>query len=755
MEPTAAQAKQRSGSLWRLWPMWMFIVVALLFDLFSTPLVLQFQSSGPLNRNLVICLVIGSVIGQACIICLLGGLWGRSWLSGYMLAVALATIGTFLFMLGEELTYRSQFDLSRRLIPIFAGTLVVPAFVLAGVSPMLFFRGRYGWRLTRRNEEGNKAQNWGVEELLIGTAVTAAAINVATSASKILQVPPYQILMGLGIFSLVIAAASLMGVIPAVWILFRIDDRKRRIAFLGLMIGVTILLTVITTVLVNVVIQASSSAAPGRGTVPPLSEAVLYALGLSIFSAIMCLAGMTAIKLSGYQLFRSIQASAVSANAKIAHPSPLIDAEPLKAVRIDRNAIVHRSMAGLILGVAFLVNIATSSLVQSRVSGVAELQKQALALGLQGSLRIDSNNDPVEIRLAPYRTLDDLAGNTSLEKVYSLSLANCRFVDDDIPKLTRFKALRILELEGTQITNEGLTKLANHQIEQIGLARTNITYAGFEGFLQRTTARVFDIRELEIYCHQLAEMKSLSKIGGLRLGPAQVDNAGLSKLLTTIAKLTDLDVTDCEIDETAFSVSKSRSYGKLVLDGTKVTDVKFASMLSTLSCRELSLSRTALTDAILPSLALAKGVTGLKLGETNITEAGLSAAQIQNLTKLALNGKHFTGECFSDWHPSALGNLDLSHSGVTDQALRHLAALPSIRLLNLANTKITDTGLAQISGISSYAIDLRGTKVTAAGLCDHKIAGRNIYIDLNQFTPEEIRRISNNVRLTLGRQFPW
>jgi len=186
-----------------------------------------------------------------------------------------------------------------------------------------------------------------------------------------------------------------------------------------------------------------------------------------------------------------------------------------------------------------------------------------------------------------------------------------------------------------------------------------------------------------------------------------------------------------------------------------MSDAPFSALLSSLNCFKLSINRTALTDNILPSLALATRVQGLQLGETRITERGLANAQIQHLTRLSLNGKQFTGECFSAWRPSLLISLDLSNSSVTDQTLANVVSLPALAFLNLANTGITDAGLAMITKTQIYAIDLRGTKVTAAGLCDSKISGKEIFLDINQFTSEEVRRIRKNSKVYLGQEFPW
>ena len=84
-----------------------------------------------------------------------------------------------------------------------------------------------------------------------------------------------------------------------------------------------------------------------------------------------------------------------------------------------------------------------------------------------------------------------------------------------------------------------------------------------------------------------------------------------------------------------------------------------------------------------------------------------------------------------------------------------MVSLPSLQVLNLANTDITDAALVLIAKTKTYSIDLRGTKVTASGLCGSNISSGQIFLDINQFTPEEVRRIRAITNVVLGQQFPW
>ena len=66
---------------------------------------------------------------------------------------------------------------------------------------------------------------------------------------------------------------------------------------------------------------------------------------------------------------------------------------------------------------------------------------------------------------------------------------------------------------------------------------------------------------------------------------------------------------------------------------------------------------------------------------------------------------------------AALTELDLRGAPITDDDLRHLAALPSLESLSLHGTPITDAGLAHLGDLVRLrSVVLRGTQVTGTGI---------------------------------------
>jgi Leucine-rich repeat (LRR) protein len=61
--------------------------------------------------------------------------------------------------------------------------------------------------------------------------------------------------------------------------------------------------------------------------------------------------------------------------------------------------------------------------------------------------------------------------------------------------------------------------------------------------------------------------------------------------------------------------------------------------------------------------------------------------------------------------------LNLESTRVTDASLAHLAKLPNLQVLVLAQTSITDAGMVHLAQLTNLEeLHLAGTKVTDAGL---------------------------------------
>ena len=62
-------------------------------------------------------------------------------------------------------------------------------------------------------------------------------------------------------------------------------------------------------------------------------------------------------------------------------------------------------------------------------------------------------------------------------------------------------------------------------------------------------------------------------------------------------------------------------------------------------------------------------------------------------------------------------SLNLRHSRVTDEELKHLNTLPALERLNLGDTQVTDEGLRHLEGLQALrGLNLTDTQITDEGL---------------------------------------
>jgi hypothetical protein len=98
--------------------------------------------------------------------------------------------------------------------------LSLPLVALAIQSPLWFSRNYLGWRLTRSNQSNESARPLSIGDYLMGTAVTAVSVTFARMAPPSNWIFPGYWAVWAIVFACV-AAASLLGVLPAMVLLLR------------------------------------------------------------------------------------------------------------------------------------------------------------------------------------------------------------------------------------------------------------------------------------------------------------------------------------------------------------------------------------------------------------------------------------------------------------------------------------------------------------------------------------------------------
>jgi hypothetical protein len=133
--------------------------------------------------------------------------------------------------------------------------------------------------------------------------------------------------------------------------------------------------------------------------------------------------------------------------------------------------------------------------------------------------------------------------------------------------------------------------------------------------------------------------------------------------------------------------------------------------------RELDLRGVEIMDADLEHLESLPSLRHLALRGTAVTDEGLvHLAGLEQLQHLELRGTKVAGSGFGHL-PSGLETLDLTDTGVTEDALHRLPALPSLRALDLNRLALGDSAcdaLGRFPGLRHVELD--GTGISDDGL---------------------------------------
>jgi len=248
-------------------------------------------------------------------------------------------------------------------------------------------------------------------------------------------------------------------------------------------------------------------------------------------------------------------------------------------------------------------------------------------------------------------------------RVTGVDLRATWVTDSDLLQLARLNHLTHLDLSLTRITDHGLQQLK----EAPGIADLNLYYAE------------------QITDEGLAAVKAWKKLKRLNLRGTKVTDTTLEH----ISQVTTLEALDVGF--------------------AQITDVGLDRLSSLPNLRELAIGGNKLTDVGLQTLRQLPGLTSLDLGgsqrtdsglwSVSLTELGLGAlTTLRGLRELRLDGMPVSARWLEKLKP--LDKLErLSLQGcrrLGDDAALVLASWPSLRVLDLKGTAVTEKGLADL-----------------------------------------------------------
>jgi hypothetical protein len=339
--------------------------------------------------------------------------------------------------------------------------------------------------------------------------------------------------------------------------------------------------------------------------------------------------------------------------------------------------------------------------------------------------------DPPQTAIA--RSLEAIGGQVVRGpggNIVEVSLAGKWASDNDIERIVQLKELRRLDLSFTYVTDAGIERLQqlpqleeltlnavealtdaaasylrmNRSLRKLVLRGTDITDVGMPYLASLTGLKSLDLSHTMIGDVGLESLPALSELEELNLGGTRITGINLNflKLLPKLKKL-------------SFSGIQRRNAGACWTPLITDLDLDTISRLAGLEDLNLgigvSLGRTGvpvgagncrvtggiqLTDLGVGKLARLTRLRRLDISGAKITAAGLKVLKdLPQLERLSLwNCTALDDSAASEWAAfSKLANLDLSYTSSGDGTLKSLAALPTLKLLYLTDTKVTPAAL--------------------------------------------------------------
>lgn len=362
-----------------------------------------------------------------------------------------------------------------------------------------------------------------------------------------------------------------------------------------------------------------------------------------------------------------------------------------------------------------------------------------------------------EIMLSAYKVKDQGFGVgdealrilSQLPDLERITLRSTKITDTGVGYLDRLQSLKCLQIEGTAVTNVGLSKLSGlSRLEVLSLGAydegADITDDGLIHIGALTNLKHLSLSGTKITDQGLVHLKSLKHLEDLNLEATQVTEGGLALLepldaLQELRLYTRSSVTDVG----AAHLAKLKSL-RIITDNLDVTD-RGVALLATLPHLERLSLKDRVTDASLEHLAQVKSLKWLHLQGCPITDKGLAAlASLSNLEFLQISRTHVTGDGLSQLvglpnltilmvdfgdrdsqpaglqpHLRAIGKLKqlkdlrIRGDGLTSRDLQDLTSLRAVEKLDV-DLPVDDEGAVHLAGLDQ----MRGLQISQGVLTD-------------------------------------
>jgi len=276
-------------------------------------------------------------------------------------------------------------------------------------------------------------------------------------------------------------------------------------------------------------------------------------------------------------------------------------------------------------------------------------------------------------------TIHAIAARADLEEV---DLADTPVDDASAAALAGAPRMRILRLDGTPITDAALATAPGAALAELYVSRTMVGDRG------------------------LAILDGVPHLAALGLGHTQIGDATFDRI-AKLGELHTLVLSDVRVEAQALAkLAALHGLERLYLDQTRAGDVTLA-VLAPLhdALRVLHLEGSDVSEDGLAALRAFTELDELTIGDTRMHAGVADLAAWPRLRTLSLVGLDLTDKAMPQLaaRPS-LVVLDLSATEVRDPS--PLTALPHLRTLGVAQTKLSAAGAAAVKRLAARGVEI-------------------------------------------------
>ena len=630
--------------------------------------------------------MIGTILGQIVFYFVIAGLYGASWLDGFLVSCLFVTIAVALFIATV---------IRENSANAYASLLVLPAAIAVGAGPLLLMRHFFGWRLIA---EARPRLPSTLTNMFVGTLMVGALLMTIRGPEVIWEFEGSDYWMGAGIALTCLLLFGLVCAVPAAVAAF-----SQSSTFPMRVTGAAI-----SWIIVAMAIVFGLTLSFGGNVDADFCMAII---GIWLLATTTVFSGLLAMRYAGYRL-------ETGSNA-------VVEFEKSATKQFLRS--YHRRtwiQVALVLGVSLAINAYVAKLIAKRMvieQSIAKIDERVREMdGHVAHHRRMINS--IELPTANDETLQTLL--TDLKALHlspsQLNLNESKITDASLEAIGDCDGIRNLSLANTRVTGHGFEHLNKLQLDEIDLSGLTLTDADWK-------------------------LTRWNRLNTLRLANAKVASDSFASFLarsdiyTLMANGSDLD------GETLKGISQlGHRSTQLNLADTNITDADYAQFHSD-TISSLDLSATKITDESLRLIGTCTRLHSLNLRSTAITDAGLAHFKwTRQRMSMDLSNTKITGKGFEDWPLVYAHHLNVSDTLINDETVKMIVRDKAPGNLVLSGTQITDAALPVLLNAPQLSyLTIKRTAITAGGIVKNAPTGRSFtfVVEPNQFTAADVVRI--------------